>query len=562
MKVPFTIGSILILLSPVILISCSQGGEGTAATYRNPVLHADYSDPDVVRAGDDFYMVASSFNCVPGLPVLHSTDLVNWRLIGYALERLQPEDYYSDVRHGGGVWAPCIRIHNGEFYIFYPDPDHGIFMVKSADPAGPWSEPVTVMEGRGLIDPSPLWDDDGKAYLAFAFAGSRTGVKSVLMVSRMNPDGTGVSGDPVMVFDGHDDNPTVEGPKFYKRNGWYYLFAPAGGVTRGWQLVLRSRSVFGPYEVRKVMHQGESDINGPHQGAWVTDRKGSDWFIHFQDKGAYGRIVHLQPVRWIDDWPVIGDDPDGDGTGEPVTEFRMPDGRRKQEQGMLQSSESQDDKETSLQAKDELYDSIRVLQASDEFNADKRGLQWQWQANPSVTWGYPSKAYGCYRLNCISRPDSIVNLWMVPSLFLQKLPAEEFTATARMSCTLRHEGEEAGMIVMGRDYQYISMKRTDGRLLLRVVRCVDADRGQPEEVLFSEEADSDTLFFGVKVTAGARSVFSYSTDDKTYKEVGEPFAAREGVWTGAKIGFFALRDGATNDSGYTDLDWFRVKTGD
>ncbi len=548
MKAAFATGSHLILLSLILLISCRQDDQGAAATYSNPVIHADYSDPDVVRSGDDFYMVASSFNCVPGLPLLHSCDLVNWQLTGYALERLQPEEYYSDVRHGGGVWAPSIRIHNGEFYIFYPDPDHGIFMVKSADPAGPWSNPVTVMEGRGLIDPSPLWDDDGRAYLAYAFAGSRAGVKSVIMVTRMKPDGTGVIGDPVMVFDGHDANPTVEGPKFYKRNGWYYIFAPAGGVTHGWQLALRSGSVFGPYEVRKVMHRGESDINGPHQGAWVNDRSGSDWFIHFQDKGAYGRIVHLQPVRWNHDWPVIGDDPDGDGTGEPVSGFRMPDGRRKQGQG-------------DLQGRDSCEGDLNDLQIDDEFNSSTRGLQWQWHANPSVTWGYPSEAYGCYRLNCITRPDGMTNLWMVPSLFLQKLPAEEFTATARVICTLRHEGEEAGMIVTGRDYQYISLKRTDSRLLLRVVRCIDADKGQPEELLFSEETDSDTIFFGVKVTAGARCIFSYSTDNEIYNEVGEPFTAREGVWTGAKIGFFALGNGVTNDSGCVDLDWFRVKTG-
>lgn len=547
MKATCNIGSLLISLSLIILISCRQGGQGSTATFSNPILHADYSDPDVVRAGDDFYMVASSFNCVPGLPVLHSSDLVNWRLTGYALERLQPEKYYSEVRHGGGVWAPCIRIHNGEYHIFYPDPDHGIFMVKAANPAGPWSDPVTVMEGRGLIDPSPLWDDDGTAYLAYAFAGSRAGVKSVIMVTRMNPDGTGVFGDPVMVFDGHDENPTVEGPKFYRRHGWYYIFAPAGGVTHGWQLVLRSKSVFGPYEARKVMHQGESDINGPHQGAWVTDRSGSDWFLHFQDKGAYGRIVHLQPVKWTDDWPVIGDDPDGDGTGEPVSAFRMPEGSKKQLQGIVQNSDIDNGNE-------------RALQSDDEFNSNKRGLQWQWHANPSVTWGYPSGAYGCYRLNCIPRPDSTVSLWNVSNLFLQKLPAEEFTATARVVCTLRHDGEEAGMIVMGRDYQYISLKRTDGRLLLRVVRCIDADRGQPEELLFSEERDSDTVFFGVKVTAGARCIFSYSLDNKTFNEVGEPFAAREGVWTGAKIGFFALRDGFTNDSGYADLDWFRIQT--
>lgn len=206
----------------------SDQGDGT---FRNPVLHADYSDPDVVRVGNDYYMTASSFNCIPGLPILHSRDLVNWKLIGHALHRLVPEEEYRLPQHGKGIWAPSIRFHNNEFYIFFPDPDHGIYMTRAAHPAGPWSEPWLVAAGRGLIDPSPLWDDDGRAYLVYAFAGSRAGIKSVLMVDQMTPDGTRLYGQPVMVFDGSQDHPTVEGPKFYKRNGWYTIFAPAGGVT-------------------------------------------------------------------------------------------------------------------------------------------------------------------------------------------------------------------------------------------------------------------------------------------------------------------------------------------
>jgi len=516
----------------VMLNGCAQRGTHQDAVFTNPVIHSDYSDPDVIRSGDDYYMVASSFNCVPGLPLLHSTDLVSWQLIGYALDRLQPEEYYSSVRHGGGVWAPCIRTHNGEFYIFYPDPDHGIFMIKASDPEGPWSDPVTVMKGRGLIDPTPLWDDDGSAYLAYAFAGSRAGVKSMLMVIRMKPDGTGITGDPVMVFDGHDENPTVEGPKFYKRNGWYYIFAPAGGVTHGWQLALRSKSVFGPYEARKVMHQGNTSVNGPHQGAWVTTGTGEDWFIHFQDKGAYGRIVHLQPMEWVDDWPVIGNDEDGDGTGEPVISFVSPSGR-----SAVQSE---------------------FVMTTEEFQETVMPPEWQWHANPAPGWGFPSAAYGFYRLNCIPKPDSTINLWQVPNLLLRKLPAEKFTATASVRCTLRSDGEEAGLVVMGRDYSYISIRRVEGRLMLRVVNCTDADARNQEEVIMSEEIHSGELFLRLIVDTASRCSFSYSFDEKEYREAGELFAARQGMWIGAKMGFFALRDGETNDAGCIDLRSFTI----
>ena len=532
-------GSLFIVFVSLIAVleGCSSRKTADAVTvYTNPVLHSDYSDPDVVRSGDDYYMVASSFNCVPGLPVLHSTDLVTWRLIGYALDRLQPEDYYSSVRHGGGVWAPCIRIHNREFYIFYPDPDHGIFMVKASDPAGPWSHPVTVIRGKGLIDPSPLWDDDGSAYLAYAFAGTRAGVKSVLMVTRMKPDGTGVTGDPVIIFDGHDSNPTIEGPKFYKRNGYYYIFAPAGGVTNGWQLALRAEKVFGPWEFRVVMSQGKTSVNGPHQGAWVTTSAGEDWFIHFQEKGAYGRIVHMQPMKWVNDWPVIGLDEDGDGTGEPVTSFARP-------RAGLPVTPGANDKD-------------------DEFDGSVRPLNWQWHANPSVTWGYPSGASGFFRLNCISRPDSMCSMWEVPNLFMRKLPAEKFTATASVRCNLRHHGEEVGMIVMGIDYQYISVRKSEDRLFLRVAGCHDADRGTTETELFSREVQSGELFLRLRVEPGAMCRFSYSFDGNEFTDAGETFTARQGMWIGAKTGFFALRDGFTNDAGSIDLDWYRINTTD
>ncbi len=534
-----TAGRIIItLILPLLpfLICCNRSGRVEESIYTNPVLHADYSDPDVIRAGDDYYMVASSFNCVPGLPVLHSGDLVSWELIGYALDRLTPEEHYSSVQHGGGVWAPCIRIHKGLFYIYYPDPDRGIFMVSASDPSGPWSSPVQVMQGKGLIDPSPLWDSDGNAYLVYAFAGSRAGVKSVLMITRLNSEGTATYGEQVMVFDGHDDEPTVEGPKIYKRNGWYYIFAPAGGVTNGWQLVLRSKDIFGPYEKRIVLHQGESTVNGPHQGAWVTTRRGEDWFIHFQDKGAYGRIVHLQPVSWTDDWPVIGADNNGDGIGEPVSSFTKPDAGRASPSG--------------------------TLRAGDEFNSSTLGLQWQWQANPSLTWGFPSEAYGFYRLNCTARPDSIANLWTIPNLLLQKLPAEKFVATASVRVTLRNEGEESGMIIMGKDYQYISLKRMEGNTWLRVARCIGADRGSPEEEIFIQPLETGEIFLRIKTEAGALCTFSYSTDNKVFNEAGESFIAREGVWTGAKFGFFALRDGFINDAGYADIDWVRILTTD
>ncbi|NQU85171.1 MAG: glycosyl hydrolase 43 family protein [Mariniphaga sp.] len=508
----------------------ADNGDGT---YTNPILHADYSDPDVVKVSDDYYMTSSSFNCVPGLPILHSKDLVNWKLIGHAIKKQVPLDVFDKPQHGNGIWAPCIRYHKNEFYIYYPDPDYGIYLTKATSASGPWSEPILVKAGKGLIDPSPLFDGDGKVYLTFAFAGSRARIKSVLIVAEMNSSGTAVVGNEVMVFDGHEGQPTVEGAKFYKRNGFYYIFAPAGGVTNGWQLVLRSKNIYGPFEEKMVLAQGSTEINGPHQGAWITTSGGEDWFIHFQDKEAYGRIVHLQPMQWKNDWPVIGIDSDDDGVGEPVLSYKKPDVGKKHP--------------------------FITPPESDEFNGNQLGLQWQWHANPSMKWGFPSGNLGFYRLNCIAKPEEVNSLWMVPNLLLQKFPAEEFTATTKFTFNARTDNEETGLLIMGEDYQYISLKRQNEKLHLRVIQCNKARTGGTEQILYSEELDVNKVYFRVKVEKGALCSFSYSTNGKEFQTVSTGFEAKPGRWIGAKIGLFALREGITNDSGTVNIDWFRIE---
>jgi beta-xylosidase len=508
----------------------SDNGDGT---YTNPVLYADYSDPDAIRVGDDYYLTASSFNCVPGLPILHSRDLVNWELIGYALEKQPPFDVFNKVQHGGGVWAPCIRYHNNEFYIYYPDPDFGIYMVKATNPAGPWSEPLLVQPGKGLIDPSPLWDTDGKAYLVYALAGSRAGVKSVILINRMNPDGTKLIGNSVMLIDGHKNHPTIEGPKIYKRNGWYYVFAPAGGVVPGWQMVMRSKNIFGPYEDKIVMAQGKSDINGPHQGAWVDTKTGENWFMNFQDLGAYGRVLHLNPMKWVNDWPVIGVDADGDGTGDPVRTYKKPNVGKSYPKA--------------------------TPPESDEFNGSELGLQWQWHANYQTTWGFPSGNLGFFRLNCIPCPVEAKNLWDISNILLQKFPAQEFTATTKLTFDARFDKEEVGLVVMGLDYGRLTLKRENGKLNLYVATCKNADKGSAEDLVAGPTLNSNVVYFRVAVKKGAECQFSYSSDGTSFTSLGNVFKAREGKWIGAKVGFYALREGVINDAGSADIDWFSVE---
>ncbi len=516
--------------SSVSKVWVADNGDGT---YKNPILYADYSDPDAIRVNDDYYMVASSFNCIPGLPILHSRDLVNWELIGYALPKQPPFEVFDRVQHGNGAWAPCIRYHKNEYYIYYPDPDFGIYMVKTSNPSGPWSEPLLVQPGKGLIDPSPLWDEDGKAYLVYALAGSRAGIKSVVMVSRMNNEGTALTGNSVMVFDGHKAHPTVEGPKIYKRNGYYYIFAPAGGVAMGWQLVLRSRNIFGPYETKIAMEQGKTGINGPHQGAWVDTKAGEHWFLNFQDLEAYGRVVHLNPMKWVDNWPVIGTDEDGNGTGDPVRSYKKPN------VGMSYP--------------------VSTPPESDEFNTAQLGLQWQWHANYKTTYGYPSGNLGFYRLNCIPRPIEAINLWGIPNLLLQKFPAPEFTATAKLTFDARFDGEEVGLVVMGMDYGALSILRNNSKLEIRSLNCKQADKAGKEEITESKPVNNTTIWLRVQVRNGAECSFSFSVDGQTFSAIGKSFKARQGRWIGAKVGFYALRNGVINDAGSADIDWFRIE---
>jgi beta-xylosidase len=503
-----------------------DNGDGT---YRNPVIFADYSDPDVVRVGDDFYMVASSFQHAPGLPILHSRDLVNWTIVGHAAQRL-PSPTYDTPQPGRALWAPSIRHHAGYYWIYVGDPDLGVFMTRARDPRGPWEPLHLVKEARGWIDTCPLWDEDGKMYLVHAWANSRVGFNSVLHVNTLSPDGRRVTDEGVLVFDGRKHHPTMEGPKFYKRNGYYYIFAPAGGVKPGWQAVLRSRNVLGPYEDRIVLDQGTTPINGPHQGAWVDTPSGEDWFVHFQDRGPYGRVVHLQPMAWKEDWPVMGEDPDGDGRGQPVLSHRKP----------------------SVPA----APGIAVPQTSDEFDGSALGLQWQWQANPvSATWSLTARK-GSLRLMPERREPG--RLWDQSSVLLQKFPAERFTATTELTLSTTADGARSGLVVMGRDYAFLAVEETVSgwQLVYGVNR--NADKGEKEVTQTVVPATSGHVWLRASVDEGARTRFAYSTDGQSYVDVGAaPFIAREGVWVGARVGLFTTPVQAKTP-GFTDVEWFRV----
>jgi len=531
-------------------------GDGT---YRNPVLQGDYSDPDVVRVGDDYYLTSSSFTNVPGLPVLHSKDLINWRIIGHALAVVPPVDHFRVPRRGGGVWAPAIRYHAGRFMIFYPDPDFGIFMVSAKDPAGPWTQPVLIDSTKGAIDPCPFWDSDGQGWLVHAFAASRAGKNNQVVLKRLNAAGTKTVGEAKLIIDGARLPPvesslgpspwtTIEGPKLYKRDGWYYVFVPAGGVKNGWQGVFRSRHIDGPYEGRDVMDQGPLDAlapaNGPHQGAWVTVGQDQDWFLHFQDTDAYGRRVWLEPMRWLDGWPVIGAAVGNAARGVPLV------GGKKPVAGQP----------------------VAVPVADDDFKGALNAA-WQWNANPGDDWADLKSHPGFLRLNAI--PGS-ANLWETGNELTQKLPAQTFSAVTKISLSPAAVGERAGLLVLGYNYGFIGLENARDGIVLEQVTRLDANAGGTETKTVANVKITGDIWLKVHMeprivpatpdtgavqwpamsqAIDAQVTFSYSTDGEHFTPLGDGFTARPGRWVGAQIGLFAQAPTGTPSTVATRNGW-------
>lgn len=550
-----------------------DNGDGT---FTNPVINADYSDPDVCvgASGEDFYLTASSFSHLPGLPILHSKDLVNWEIINHAVKALPPYDRYNVPQHGNGVWAPCIRYnkYNQLYYIYWGDPDLGVFVTTAKDPAGEWTEPKCIIEGKGMIDTSPLWDDDGKCYLVNGWANSRCQFNSVLTVREMTADGMKAISNPVIVFDGNGTpHRTAEGPKFYKRDGWYWVMFPAGGVPTGHQVAMRSRSPYGPYEYKVVLAMGDTGINGPHQGGWVHTAQGEDWFLHFQDKEAYGRVVWLEPVKWVDNWPVMGEPlkpskqnkmynpnlPDLDKyCGQPVKTYRKPNVGK-------------------------TYPVCNPVE-DDEFSTTQLGKQWQWNANYDQTFGMPTPN-GYFRLFCHRQSEGFKNLWEAGNLLLQKTPADNFTATAKVRVTAKDEGQYGGLISFGMDYSSIVLRRVGNEFKLQQISCKSADKDKAEKITdiatFKPTATDKVSYqpsihcdmylrlhveyIGGTTSEGdnkheAKVTFFYSQDGKKFKPCGEPLTMRQGKWVGSKIGFCAAEPAGKKVRGWLDIDWFRI----
>jgi beta-xylosidase len=483
-------------------------------TYRNPILFADYSDPDVIRDGANYYLIASSFHFVPGIPILQSTDLVHWTIVGHVVQRLEMDQSYNMIggnRYGGGVWAPSIRKHDGLFYVYFPTPKEGIFVSTATKIEGPWSAPVAVIAQPGLEDPCPFWDDDGKAYLIHSKVGA-----GPLILHRMSPDGKHILDEGKVIVQDRENLPVLEGPKLYKRNGYYYIFAPFGGVGTGSQAVLRSRNIYGPYEHRIVLVEGSTDINGPHQGGYVETPDGEGWFVHFQSRGAHGRIVHLEPVRWQDDWPIIGEAANGATTGEPVPSGPIPGHPRTISQ---------------LQP-----------QTSDEFSSGELGPQWEWNHNPDDAHWSLAARYGYLRL--IPMPAG--GLLDARNTLTQSMQSNSFEFTVRMDLVGMKTGAHVGLAMFEKSASGLEITQSGSERRVSYFHLPDRTQGP----LISQ----NILQLRVCVD-GDRAKYFYSLDDgHSFQPLGAATPIGTSWWKGPRPSLFAYTTEST-EPGFVDLDW-------
>jgi len=530
--------ALLCALALSLLPVAAVAGEASPPRqYTNPILFADYSDPDVIRVGEDYVMVASTFHFSPGLPVLKSKDLVHWTIVGHALPRLPfgpaydlpgPLDFDDSSerarldpamghRYSAGVWAPSIRHHAGRYFIYFATPTEGIFMVSAETPEGPWSAPVALLAQAGFEDPSPFWDDDGSAWLVHSKVGA-----GPLILRRMTADGTRVLDEGTVIVEDRERLPVLEGPKLLKRNGWYYIFAPYGGVEKGPQAVLRARDIHGPYEWRTVLAQGATQVQAPHQGGYVETPSGEGWFVHFNSTGAYGRIVHLQPVRWVDDWPLVGE-PVSDTTGQPVAGYRMPDVGRS-------------------------WPPVHP-QSSDTFDGGTLGPQWEWNHNPVDThWSLAARP-GWLRLDAMYAPGFLA----ARNTLTQVQQGSASRITVRLDVSALRDGERAGLAMLQVQPNWIGIAQEHG-----VRHVVFASAGIETQ---GPRIGGDAVQLRQHVADQAVR-YEYSLDDgRSFLPLGEAKAMRFSWWKGARPALFAYSTvGSATSRGHVDVDRVQVET--
>lgn len=496
-----------------------DNGDGT---FTNPIMWGDWPDPDVIRVGDDFYFVSTSMHYVPGCPIATSKDLVNWKMAGYAVERYEEDPRY-DLQGGSlylnGSWAASIRHHDGTFYVAFCTPygwgtEKGHFSICEAKkPEGPWKRTIFP---EYLYDPGLFFDDDGKVYVVHG--------QHVLYITELNADVHSVKGKPVEIWNkGFKDSQTwgknfgMEGSHMYKINGMYYITCPAGG-TKGWQVCLRSKHIYGPYEHKVIMEDDSSyPGNGLHQGGMVQLKNGDWWFIIMQDRGPLGRVPCLLPVEWVDGWPMLG------VNGKDAIVYAKP--------------------ETGKKA------ALSVPATTDEFNKKKLGLQWQWNHNPDDSKWSLTERSGYMRL----KASLATNLKDAQNTLTQRVQGPSSHATVEMDVTGLKDGNIAGFGIFEFPYAYVGVKQENG--IRQIIMCND---GKIIETVTGNYT-KDRLWIRARATdKDFTARFYYSTDGTVFHPIGNVLNMGLGLpWTANRFALFNFSTEEKGVDGRADFNWFR-----
>lgn len=536
-------------------------GDQGDGTYRNPIIAADYSDPDPLRVGDDYYLVASTFESFPGVSILHSKDLVNWTTIGAALTDLGSVDSAYTARkmerYNGGVYAPTISYHNGKYYIYVNLYTDGFYMATADNPEGPWKSGfVKDKYGRLLkvtrwSDPCPFWDEDGKAYLVASHPGRKYWYSYIF---QMSEDGTTLLDADSAHMDKknflyqYPDGGTVispyhssEGNRIFKRNGYYYLqhieFTNQGQGEGTY--IFRSRKLYGTlpdgtpgrpgnpgkYEVFTVEKVKNRDsLRIPGQGGYVDTPDGRwFWIGQFTRDYACGRPPHLLPVTWIDDWPVIGVDVE-DKEGQMAWQLPKP------VQGYA----------------------LTLPQGSDDFDKAELHPQWMWNHVPdSSKWSLTERP-GYLRLYASSVSGK--GFFKAPNTINQRyMRSDSAVVTTRMEIAGMNNGQKAGLVHFngGKNYAFIAVTKQNN--VCRMEFEMDGQAAIGTEL----PSDQNVIFLRTSIEITDEAGFQYSFDGITYHKLGSVYPMKAANFRGDMIGVFTYDDGG--QSGFVDVDWFHYQ---
>ncbi len=490
-------------------------------TFTNPLFWGDWPDPDVIRVGDDFYMISTSMHYVPGAPIVKSKDLVNWEMVGYAVDRYEEDPRYN--MEGGtlylnGSWAATLKHHNGKFYAGFCTPygwgrEKGNFSICEADKAeGPWKRTIFP---EYLYDPGLFFDDNGKVYVVHG--------QGTLYLTELNADVKSVKSDKVKIWQGSFKNANelgghfgMEGAHMYKIKGKYYITCPAGG-TQGWQICLRSDNIYGPYEYKLILNDNSSyPDNGLHQGGMVQLKNGDWWFVIMQDRGAIGRVPHLLPVKWEDGWPMLGT-----GNKDVIT-YKKPNVGK-------------------------TY-AVKTPATTDEFNGSKLGLQWQWNHNPDNSKWSLQERKGYMRLRA-SRADSLKT---ARNTLTQRVQGPSSEGTVEIDLKGLKNGNVAGFGIFEFPYAFVAVEQVNGK---RKIIMSNDDK----IIERKENFEGDKLWVRARVTdKGFVAKFYYSTDGENFYVIGNDLTMQLGLpWTANRFALFNYSKSAEGVDGYADFNWFR-----